>query len=58
MDVPALFGRFLLAPPALAAAVGRPENPSPPGTLPKPSALPSRAGHEPGQASGPLFVFP
>lgn len=54
MDVPVPFGRFLLAPPA-------PENPSPPGMLPRPPcrpARPSRAGPEPRQAAGPLHRFP
>lgn len=61
MDVPVPFGRFLLAPPAPEGAAARPENPSPPGMLPRPPcrpARPSRAGPEPRQAAGPLHRFP
>ncbi|SNT39469.1 hypothetical protein SAMN05216252_12382 [Actinacidiphila glaucinigra] len=58
MDVPVPFGRFPLAAPAPEGAAARPENPSPPGTLPKPPARPSRAGREPRQTAGPLHRFP
>lgn len=56
MDVPVLFGRFLLAPPALAGPAVRPEDPFPPGVLrgPLPSAFPSRPGHGLRQAAGPF----
>ncbi|MDX2708393.1 hypothetical protein PV350_36910 [Streptomyces sp. PA03-6a] len=65
MDVPVLFGRSLPAPPVPTGAAGRPEDPSPPGTLLRPPTLPfrsglsSRSGHEPGRAAdGPLSFFP
>lgn len=54
MDVPVLFGRFLLASPAPAGAAARPEDPSPPGVFPRPPALPSRARPELRQAAGTL----